>query len=580
MLRLTEICLPLTHPQSALRPAILSRLKMPADDLESFEVFRRGVDARKPQAILFVYTIDVQVRDEAKVLARLNTDRRVSVAPDMGYKFVARVQEKMAHGGATVHSSAAAHNGAPRPIVIGMGPAGLFAALILAQSGFRPLVLERGKAVRERTVDTFRMWRQGVLDTESNTQFGEGGAGTFSDGKLYSQIKDPKHYGRKVLREFVDAGAPEEILYVSKPHIGTFRLVGMVEKMRAKIIELGGEIRFGCRVEEIEIERDANGASVENISARGANFSTSEANGANKIGRVRAVVLAGGERIASDHIVLAVGHSARDTFAMLHARGVFIQAKPFSIGFRIEHPQSLINKNRYGKNADSPLLGAADYKLVHHAKNGRSVYSFCMCPGGTVVAATSEAGRVVTNGMSQYSRNERNANAGIVVGISPEQDYPGGPLAGIEFQRFWESRAFELGGGSYLAPGQLVGDFLARRPSTKLGAVLPSYTPGVHMCDLSTALPDYAIAAIREALPVFAKQLKGFDLPDAVLTAVESRTSSPIRIARNDHDLQSVNTRGLFPAGEGAGYAGGILSAAIDGIKIAEAVALSVNMKA
>ena len=582
MLRLTEICLPLTHPQSALRPAILSRLKMPADDLESFEVFRRGVDARKPQAILFVYTIDVQVRDEAKVLARLNTDRRVSVAPDMGYKFVARAQGKMAH------------NGAPRPIVIGMGPAGLFAALILAQSGFRPLVLERGKAVRERTVDTFRMWRQGVLDTESNTQFGEGGAGTFSDGKLYSQIKDPKHYGRKVLREFVDAGAPEEILYVSKPHIGTFRLVGMVEKMRAKIIELGGEIRFGCRVEEIEIERGASGAggeknvnalnistnnaSSKNIVAVGANFSTSEANGAGKIGRVRAVVLAGGERIASDYVVLAVGHSARDTFAMLHARGVFIQAKPFSIGFRIEHPQSLINKNRYGKNADSPLLGAADYKLVHHAKNGRSVYSFCMCPGGTVVAATSEAGRVVTNGMSQYSRNERNANAGIVVGISPEQDYPGGPLAGIEFQRFWESRAFELGGGSYLAPGQLVGDFLARRPSTKLGAVLPSYTPGVHMCDLSTALPDYAIAAIREALPVFAKQLKGFDLPDAVLTAVESRTSSPIRIARNDDDLQSVNTRGLFPAGEGAGYAGGILSAAIDGIKIAEAVALSASM--
>ena len=538
---------------------------MPADDLESFEVFRRGVDARKPQAILFVYTIDVQVRDEAKVLARLNTDRRVSVAPDMGYKFVARAQEKMAHG-VEMQSG-----GAPRPIVIGMGPAGLFAALILAQSGFRPLVLERGKAVRERTVDTFRMWRQGVLDTESNTQFGEGGAGTFSDGKLYSQIKDPKHYGRKVLREFVAAGAPEEILYVSKPHIGTFRLVGMVEKMRAKIIELGGEIRFGCRVAEIEIERDASDAG-------GSNFSTSEANGAGKIGRVRAVVLAGGERIASDYVVLAVGHSARDTFAMLHARGVFIQAKPFSIGFRIEHPQSLINKNRYGKNADSPLLGAADYKLVHHAKNGRSVYSFCMCPGGTVVAATSEAGRVVTNGMSQYSRNERNANAGIVVGISPEQDYPGGPLAGIEFQRFWESRAFELGGGSYMAPGQLVGDFLARRPSTKLGAVLPSYTPGVHMCDLSTALPDYAIAAIREALPVFAKQLKGFDLPDAVLTAVESRTSSPIRIERNDDDLQSVNTRGLCPAGEGAGYAGGILSAAIDGIKIAEAVALSASL--
>ncbi len=584
MLRLTEICLPLTHPQSALRPAILSRLKIPADDLESFEVFRRGVDARKPNAILFVYTIDVQVRDQAKVLARLNTDKRVHVAPDMRYKFVARAQDKMAHGAEMqsrgVGRTDAVHNGAPRPIVIGMGPAGLFAALILAQSGFRPLVLERGKAVRERTVDTFAMWRQGVLDTESNTQFGEGGAGTFSDGKLYSQIKDPKHYGRKVLHEFVDAGAPEEILYVSKPHIGTFRLVGMVEKMRAKIIELGGEIRFGCRVADIEIERNASGVGVGNISVGGDNFSTSDANGANKIGRVRAVILADGERIASDHIVLAVGHSARDTFDMLHARGVFMQAKPFSIGFRIEHPQSLINKNRYGKNADSPLLGAADYKLVHHAKNGRSVYSFCMCPGGTVVAATSEAGRVVTNGMSQYSRNERNANAGIVVEISPEQDYPGGPLAGIEFQRFWESRAFELGGGGYLAPGQLVGDFLARRPSTKLGAVLPSYTPGVRMCDLSTALPDFAIVAIREALPVFAKQLKGFDLPDAVLTAVESRTSSPIRIARNDNDLQSMNTHGLFPAGEGAGYAGGILSAAIDGIKIAEAVALSLTANA
>jgi uncharacterized FAD-dependent dehydrogenase len=397
------------------------------------------------------------------------------------------------------------------------------------------------------------------LDTESNTQFGEGGAGTFSDGKLYSQVKDPKHYGRKVLREFVESGAPEEILFVSRPHIGTFRLVAMVERMRAKIIALGGEIRFESRVDEIEFEQIA--ASGDDVRSQ----------------RVSGVVLASGERIATDHLVLAVGHSARDTFTMLHRHHVHIEAKPFSIGFRIEHPQSLINKCRYGSNADNPLLGAADYKMVHHARNGRSVYTFCMCPGGTVVAATSEEGRVVTNGMSQYSRSERNANAGIVVGITPEEDYPGDPLAGVAFQRFWESRAYELGGRNYEAPGQLVGDFLAKRPSTALGSVTPSYTPGVHLCDLSTALPDYAITAIREAIPAFAKQIKGFDLQDAVLTAVESRTSSPIRITRDDQDFQSLNTLGLFPCGEGAGYAGGILSAGIDGIKVAEAVALSMT---
>ncbi len=547
VLRLNELTLPLEHDADALRPAILRRLGIPSDDLVRFEVFRRGIDARKPDAMLFVYAIDAEVRDERAVLARMKNRSRVGPTPDTAYRFVAKASAANAHYA--------------RPIVIGMGPAGLFAGLILAQSGFRPLILERGKAVRERTKDTFRMWREGVLDTESNTQFGEGGAGTFSDGKLYSQVKDPKHYGRKVLREFVEAGAPAEILFVSRPHIGTFRLVSMVEKMRATIIELGGEVRFGSRVEDIEIE--TTDATVGAIRQR--------------TGRVRGVVLASGERIASDHIVLAVGHSARDTFAMLHGHGVYIEAKPFSIGFRIEHPQSLINRSRYGKNANNPLLGAADYKMVHHAKNGRTVYTFCMCPGGTVVAATSELGRVVTNGMSQYSRSERNANAGIVVGITPEADYPGGPLAGIEFQRFWESRAYELGGGTYQAPGQLVGDFLARRPSTACGAVHPSYTPGVHLCDLSTALPDYAIAAIREALPAFAHQIKGFDLADAVLTAVESRTSSPIRITRDEDDLQSLNTVGLFPAGEGAGYAGGILSAGIDGIRVAEAVALSMS---
>lgn len=539
MIRLTEISLPIDHAASAVRDAVLLRLGIPSGDLLQFQIFRRGVDARKPQAILFVYTVDCEVRLESAVLARVKKDRRASITPDTSYQFVAQAKSQQD----------------ARPVIIGLGPSGLFAALILAQSGFRPIVLERGKAVRERTKDTFRMWQHGVLDPESNTQFGEGGAGTFSDGKLYSQVKDPKHYGRKVLSEFVKAGAPEEILYVGRPHIGTFRLVSMVEKMRANIIALGGEIRFGSRVDDVSVVSSVPSA----VSAR--------------TQRVTGVTLASGERIATNHLVLAVGHSARDTFSMLHACGVYIEPKPFSIGFRIEHPQSLIDACRYGKNAGNPLLGAADYKLVHHAKNGRSVYSFCMCPGGTVVAATSEVGRVVTNGMSQYSRNERNANAGIVVGISPEVDYPGSPLAGVEFQRFWESRAYQLGGCTYQAPGQLVGDFLARRPSTEFGSVLPSYTPGVHLCDLSTALPDFAITAIREALPAFGKQMKGFDMADALLTGVETRTSSPIRIKRDDDDLQSLNTCGLYPAGEGAGYAGGILSAAIDGIKIAEAVA-------
>jgi uncharacterized FAD-dependent dehydrogenase len=529
MLRLTEVKLPLAHAEGEIKTAILKRLGIADDELINYVVFKRGVDARKPNAILFTYTLDVEVRDEAAVLARCK-NVPLSITPDTRYYFVAQAPENLSS----------------RPVVIGMGPAGLFAGLILAQMGFRPLILERGKEVRERTKDTFGLWRQGALNPESNVQFGEGGAGTFSDGKLYSQIKDPRFLGRKVLDEFVKAGAPEEILYVSHPHIGTFRLVGMVEKMRETIQSLGGEIRFESRVDDIAIIN----------------------------GHVTGVVLASGERIATSHLVLAVGHSARDTFEMIHQRGIYIEAKPFSIGFRIEHPQSLIDAARYGKNAGNLLLGAADYKLVHHASNGRSVYSFCMCPGGTVVAAASEPARVVTNGMSQYSRNERNANSGIVVGITPE-DYPGDALAGVEFQRRWESRAYELGGKNYQAPGQLVGDFLAGKASTQFGEVQPSYTPGVHLTDLSSALPDYAIDAIREALPDFAKQIKGYDMADAVLTGVETRTSSPIRIKRNKDDYQSINTKGLYPTGEGAGYAGGILSAAVDGIEVAEAVALS-----
>ncbi len=534
MLRLSEVKLPLDHTEQDLEAAVrshLAQIGVKGDGLVGFTVFRRAHDARKRSDIKLTYIIDIEVSDEAEAVRHMAGKPHWGITPDMTYRFVARAPE----GGTT-----------PRPVVIGMGPCGLLAGLLLAQMGFRPIILERGKEVRERTKDTFGLWRQSVLNPESNVQFGEGGAGTFSDGKLYSQIKDPKHYGRKVLDEFVRAGAPEDILYKARPHIGTFRLVSMVEKMRAEIFALGGEVRFESRVDDIDIDG----------------------------GKVRGLKLSTGDYLPCEHVILAVGHSARDTFEMLHGRGVFMEAKPFSLGFRIEHPQGLINRSRFGKFAGNKLLGAADYKVVHHCSNGRAVYSFCMCPGGTVVAAASEPGRVVTNGMSQYKRAESNANAGIVVGITPD-DYPGGPLAGIAFQRKWEERAFELGGRNYCAPGQLVGDFIARRPSTSLGSVEPSYKPGVTPTDLSTSLPDYVIEAIREALPELDKKIAGFAMHDAVLTGVETRTSSPLRIERGA-DYQSVNVNGLYPAGEGAGYAGGIYSAAIDGIEVAEAVALAI----
>jgi uncharacterized FAD-dependent dehydrogenase len=546
MLRITNLRLPLNHDPQAFDRAVRQRLGLKdAQQLLSTTIFRRAYDARKKAAIELIYTLDCELKDpatEARLLASNDSDLRPS--PDTRYRLIASAPIDFA----LTH---------PRPVVVGFGPCGLFAALVLAQMGLKPLVLERGRAVRQRTKDTWGLWRQGVLDPASNVQFGEGGAGTFSDGKLWSQISDPRHLTRKVLQEFVKAGAPEEILFVSKPHIGTFRLVSMIEKMRAEIESLGGEIRFEQQLVDLHIEA----------------------------GAVRGLRLASGEQIDATHVVLALGHSARDTFEMLHARGVQMQAKPFSVGFRIEHPQSLIDAARFGPNAGHPILGAADYKLVHHASNGRSVYSFCMCPGGTVVAATSEPERVVTNGMSQYSRAERNANAGIVVGISPQDYRQDGrhegtvsPLDGMAFQRRWESRAYELGGGGYRAPAALVGDFLKRQTSTALGEIEPSYKPGVTLTQLAApgqeVLPAYVLDAIREALPRFAGQIRGFDRPDAVLTGVETRTSSPLRVPRG-RDFQSLNVRGLFPAGEGAGYAGGIMSAGVDGIEVAEALARS-----
>ncbi|MFZ4744055.1 MAG: NAD(P)/FAD-dependent oxidoreductase [Limnohabitans sp.] len=565
---------PPAHPDVALGQLAAQALGIEGQDIQTLSVFKRSFDARKAD-LLAVFIVDLSLKNaaqEAALLMQFAGHPHIQATPNMVWQAPCQAPADfgLLEG--------------QRPVVVGFGPCGIFAALTLAQMGFKPIVIERGASVRQRTQDTWGLWRKKNLDPESNVQFGEGGAGTFSDGKLYSQIKDPRHLGRKVMNEFVQAGAPAEILFAAHPHIGTFKLVKVVEHLREQIIALGGEVRFEQRVVDVLIEGGPEGRQITGLKIQdrqSGQFS----------------------ELTTRHVVLALGHSARDSFGLLHDRGVFMQAKAFSVGVRIEHPQSVIDRARWGRHAGHPLLGAADYKLVHHAQNGRAVYSFCMCPGGTVVAATSEAGRVVTNGMSQYSRNESNANAGLVVAIEPE-DFPletlawqaafgqedGArwalqaqamaqqspkayhPLAGIVLQRQLESKAFEVGGSNYCAPGQLLGDFLAGRASKNWGSVLPSYQPGVLLGDLASILPAYAVQAMREALPIFGRKIKGYDMSDAVLTGVETRTSSPLKISRGSN-LQSLNTRGLYPAGEGASYAGGILSAGVDGIKVAEALA-------
>ena len=553
MLRLSELKLPLDHGEADLTDALCRRLRIAPEQLLEQRVVKRSIDARKRQAIQLAYSVEFSLEPvvEQQLLQRFRRDPHLQPASSSRYELLSEAPPGIADG--TL----------PRPVVVGAGPCGYFCALVLAQMGFRPLLLERGKAVKERTADTFGFWkRQRPFNPESNAQFGEGGAGTFSDGKLYSQVRDPRHLGRKVLEELVAAGANPEILVQHHPHIGTYKLATVVRGLRAQIEQLGGEIRFQARVEQLELDPATR--------------------------QVRAVRLASGERIAAEQVVLAVGHSARDSFAMLHSQGVAMERKPFSVGVRIEHPQPLIDTARWGDCAGHPQLGPAEYKLVHHCSNGRCVYSFCMCPGGLVVGATSEPGRVVTNGMSQHSRNERNANSGIVVNIEPDDveaygSEPGDPLAGVAFQRHWEARAFELGGGTFAAPAQRLADFLAGRPSVELGSVEPSYAPGITLTDLSTALPDMVIEALREALPQFNRTIPGYAMDDALLTGVETRTSSPLRLPRQpekgERPLESSNTPGLYPAGEGAGYAGGILSAGIDGIRVAEAVAVTLRRR-
>lgn len=522
MIRVPEIKLYLDEEETKLKELLAKKLNISSGDIKEIRIFKKSVDARKKDKIYFVYTLDAEVKDEEKLLKRFSK-KGVTKVKDVSRNYQYKDQ------GDTL-----------RPVVVGSGPSGLFAGLVLAKSGFKPILLERGKDVERRAVDVGFFWNEGKLNPESNVQFGEGGAGTFSDGKLTTLVKDPR--SRWILEEFVKGGAPEDILYINKPHIGTDILRNVVKEIRKTIISLGGEVRFDSKFTDLLIED----------------------------GRVAGVKVNDKETIKTDRVLLAPGHSARDTFEMLHSRGVEIKQKAFSIGVRIEHPQSLINEKQYGAASSHEKLGAAEYKLSGHYDNGRSAYTFCMCPGGMVIASSSEAEKIVTNGMSMHSRDGENANSALLVGVSPE-DFDGDhPLAGVEFQRRWESLAFKVGGSNYRAPAQRVGDFLEDRASTSLGEISKTYNPGVVMTDLRECLPDYVTETLKMAIVDFDRKIKGFANPDAIMTGVETRSSSPIRIQR-DTSLQS-NIRGLYPVGEGAGYAGGIMSAGIDGIKVAEMI--------
>mgnify|MGYP000846022069 FL=1 len=524
MLRIPEIKLSLDMDEKLLRKEISKKLHIPEEAILSYRIFKKSIDARKKNEIHFVYVVDIEVKNEEIILKKFSK-KGIIKTPELNFEYKNLAPQNFI-----------------RPVVVGFGPAGLFAGLILAQIGLKPIILERGKAVDDRARDVEKFWNTGKLNAESNVQFGEGGAGTFSDGKLTTLIKDPRC--RKVLEEFVAAGAPEEILYLNKPHIGTDILRTVVKNIRNKIISLGGEVRFSSKVTDIVVE--GNGVVGLEVNNK--------------------------EIIRCDKVLLALGHSARDTFDMLYKKGLEINQKGFSIGVRIEHPQALINERQYGQYANHKKLGAADYKLSGHFDNSRSAYTFCMCPGGVVVAASSEENMVVTNGMSEHARNKENANSALLVGVGPEDYGSNHPLAGVEFQRRWEKLAFEAGGSNYNAPAQKVGDFLNDVPSENIGEINPSYKPGVTMTDLRLCLPDYVIDTIKKALVLFDTKIKGFADPNAVMTGVETRSSSPIRIQR-DESMQS-NIKGIYPIGEGAGYAGGIISAAVDGIRVVEQIIL------
>ncbi len=523
MIRINEIKLSLEEDIDRIPGKIAKKLRLKPEEILEYQIFRESIDARKRDQINLVYTVDVKVKNEEKVLEK---HRDISNSPDFRYNDV-------------THGTKVLGN---RPVVIGTGPAGLFAGLILAQRGYKPVLLERGQDVDTRTEDVKGFWQGKEINPESNVQFGEGGAGTFSDGKLTTRIKDIRV--RKILEELVEAGAPEEILYSYKPHIGTDILKIVVRKIRNAIIALGGDVRFGSKVTDLYIENDG----------------------------IVGVKVNESEKIETNEVILAIGHSARDTYEMLYECGVKIRQKPFSIGVRIEHPQQIINQSQYKAFAEHPRLGAADYRLTYQAKNGRAVYTFCMCPGGMVVAAASEKNTVVTNGMSEYARDQENANSALLVQVNTEDFGGDHPLAGVAFQRKWEEAAFVLGGKDYHAPCQLVGDFLNGRPSTEIGKIKPSYVPGVVPTDLRECLPDFVIESMKEALPEFDKKLKGFAMADALMTGVETRSSAPIRIERHEETMESLTVQGLYPIGEGGGYAGGIVSAAVDGIKAAEKI--------